>query len=87
MIRVTTDSGLTMDFAEDKLDDWDTVKLLAEVDQGEDYKIVYAAERIFGDDIELIKEHVRTNDGIVRFSSMITEIRDIFGKVGELKNS
>lgn len=86
MISIKTASGLELTFPRKKLDDWETMKLLRDIDKGEDFKLIDLCERLFDDDIEKIKEHVKDEDGDVTFTAMAEEIALIFSAVKELKN-
>lgn len=87
MISVITASGLKIEFPRKKLDDWETVKLLRKIDDGEEFLIIDLADKLFGvDGVEKIKDHVRDDSGDVSFTSMVAEINGIFEAVKELKN-
>lgn len=83
---VKTETGLEIEFDESKLDDWDTVEILMDIDNGSQARIVDLAKRVFPNDLDKIKAHVLKNEGRVSFSGMSKEIYDIFNSVEKLKN-
>lgn len=88
MIKGKTGSGFEWEIEDNAANDWETVELLSEADDGKTSSLIKAIKRIFGDDgYSALKEHVRNKKGVVATDQMIVEIREFMESTKEGKNS
>lgn len=87
-----TKSGFKFDVNEAMLDDWETVKAIADMDSGDASRsiqgIVKFVGMILGDDEKLLVDHIRgKNNGACPREVMFEEVVEIINSVKEIKNS
>ena len=76
MVQAETKRGFQYTLTDERLDDFETVELLMEAER-DPSKIIYAAQRLLGDDqYQSLKEHIR-KDGKISTVAMMEEINDI----------
>lgn len=88
MIRGTTNSGFDFEIQEEALDDWELVKLLTKLDEGDVHNIVYIGPLLLGNEqFEKLENYLKSkNNGKLRASTIIAEIAEILASTHELKN-
>ncbi len=73
-----TKSGFVFDINEDCLDDYETLEVLIQANNGDKVALFTAVERLLGaEQKERLKDHLREN-GKVRATKMVEEIQEIF---------
>lgn len=88
MIKGKTASGFEWEIEDNVANDWETVELLSEADEGKTSSLIKAIKRVFGEDgYAALKEHVRDKNGVVATDKMVTEIREFMESTKEGKNS
>ena len=79
--------GFEAQISEDTLNSWEFLELLSDIDEGEYGLIVKAARMLLGKEgVELLKEHIRTEDGKVLADAMVNAISELMESANELKN-
>lgn len=79
--------GFEAQISEDALNSWEFLELLSDIDEGEYGLIVKAARMLLGKEgVELLKEHIRTEDGKVPADAMVNAISELMESANELKN-
>ncbi|MGT2800861.1 hypothetical protein Javan290_0020 [Streptococcus phage Javan290] len=87
MLKGTTESGFSFEISEERLDNYELLETMAEVD---DNPLLYSkvVKLLLGDEqAKKLKEHLRNENGFIPNALIGNEIRDIFESVKELKNS
>lgn len=88
MAEVTTKSGFKVDIAEDAMDNWDILTYFREIDKGNVGAIVDVAPILLGEkQMESLKKHVKSKNGVVKASDMINEISEIITEFKATKKS
>lgn len=87
MIKGTTDTGFAYEIEEERLYNYEFVETLEEVESNP-IALVKAVKLLLGDEqTERLKDHVRSENGIVSTVKMTNELENIFLKQAETKNS
>lgn len=88
MIKGTTKSGFKYMLYDDKLDDYELLETLCEIDRGDVTLVPKMANQLLGEkQMSRLKDHVRNERGSVSATKMMDEISQIFNGVKALKNS
>ena len=83
-----TSSGFEYELNEEALDDYELLEDLCEIDAGNMAKMSSAMNRLIGAEQKVrLKEHLRTENGRVPMSKMMSEIEEIFKNAKAGKNS
>ena len=87
IIKGKTDSGFEFEIDPSVGDDWELLELISEAETNP-LAIIKVLNKIFDQDqVDKLKEHVRDDNGIVSTAKLMSEVTNIFSKIGELKNS
>lgn len=85
-MKVSLNDGFELEISESALDDYELFDAICEVENGKVQKTPEVVRRVLGKDGETkLKDHLRTSDGVVKFSEMQTALSEIFTAAGELK--
>ena len=88
MIEGTTESGFCFKISDERLDDYELLEAICEVDNGNSALIPKVAELTLGkEQLNALKEHLRNENGIVRTTEMFAEIMQIMKGSNDGKNS
>lgn len=88
MIKGTTKSGFKYTLYDDKLDDYELLETLCEIDRGDVTLVPKMANQLLGEkQMSRLKDHVRNERGSVSATKMMDEISQIFYGAKALKNS
>ena len=92
MSKIKTESGITFELDEDRLDDWRVLEAIAKMDSDQDAKkltgIVNLIDMIFGKDKDALIEQIASkNDGRVPVETMREVVDAIFSENKKAKNS
>ena len=92
-MKITTKTGFECDVDVDRLDDWEFAKAAAAASTGRrgadalNLTIFMVDHMLTKKDAERLQKHVKTEDGRVPTSKMMSEIEDILMKINAAKNS
>ena len=84
-MKVTTDSGFECEINENVLDDIEILEMIEAIDDGRISMIRKVLGRILKDDAARLEEHVRTEDGRIPVTALLTEFQDFIAKIKDLK--
>lgn len=84
-IKGVTSSGFSFEITEDRLANYELVEVIAEVDTNP-LVLPKVVKLMLGEQAEDLKNHVRTEDGIVPLDKISDEIREIFESKKQVKN-
>ena len=85
MKQGTTSTGFAYEIPDEKLDNWELLELLSEVDDGNEGAVVKVVKELFEpEQLKNLKSHVKSVDGSVTISGMVREIGEILN--GDEKN-
>lgn len=88
MLTGKTTSGFEFEIEDERLDDYELLEKLCEIDEGNGGKIASAITDLLGEkQKEMLKEHIRNKDGRVSAKRMIGEFAEILNATKEGKNS
>ena len=76
MQEVKLKDGFTVSVDEKALDDYELLEDLAEIDGGNGARVISAINRLFGEEVEALKEHLREN-GRVSTQAMIQALMEV----------
>ena len=83
-IKGTTPSGFKFEISERRLNNYELLELLGEVDEGNGQVL----KLLFGEEqAKAFKDHLREEDGIVPTDKLAEELKAVFNTVQELKKS
>lgn len=86
-MKGTTKSGFEFEIQPEKLNDYELLELIAEVD-GNPLLLPKLVNRLLGEDQKKkLLDHVRTEDGRAPIEKVSAEVTDIFTATKQLKNS
>ena len=68
-MKVTLKDGYVVDIDEKVLDDYEFLEDLAAIDGGKGVRVISAVNKLFGDQVEKLKDHLR-KDGRVSTAAM-----------------
>lgn len=83
-IKGTTATGFAFEISQDRMQNYELVEAISEVDTNP-LVLPRLIKLLLGDQAEALKNHVRTEDGIVPLDKMGDEIKDIFASQDQLK--
>ena len=88
MAEIKTKSGFKAVIMEDATDNWELLEAFREIDKGKTGAIVDVAPMLLGEDqFAKLKDHLRNENGVVKASDMVNEIREIIEGASETKKS
>ena len=83
-----TKSGFKFEISERRLNNYELLELIGEVDEGQGQVFPKVVKLLFGDEqAKVFKDHLREEDGIVPNDKMADEIKSVFESVNGLKKS
>lgn len=83
-IKGKTATGFAFEISQDRMQNYELVEAISEVDTNP-LVLPRLIKLLLGDQAEALKNHVRTEDGIVPLDKMGDEIKDIFASQDQLK--
>lgn len=87
MITGKTRSGFEFELDDEVLDDYELLEILHKLDSGEYGLVTEMVGKLLGEEQkDLLKEHVRGEDGKVSAKRMMDEVAEIFQANDSLKN-
>lgn len=87
MITGKTRSGFEFELDDEVLDDYELLEILHKLDSGEYGLVTEMVGKLLGEEQkDLLKEHVRGEDGKVSAKRMMDEVAEIFRANDSLKN-
>lgn len=87
MEKGRTNSGFEFEVDKEVFDDWDLLEKLNAIDKGNDALTVDVAKAVLGEEqLEALKEHVRSDTGKVSIRKMMGELEEILEACGPAKN-
>lgn len=87
MFEVKTSTGLELTIDQDRLENYELFEAITDDENGDSRAMIRIVNLLLGDDVEKLKDHVRTEKGLVPISALGAEIKDVFEQVKDLKNS
>ncbi|HEL2210133.1 TPA: hypothetical protein TZH46_000898 [Streptococcus suis] len=87
MFEVKTSTGLVLSIDQDRLENYELFEAIAAEESGDSGAMIRIVNLLLGDEAKKLKDHVRTEKGLVPISALSAEIKDIFEQVKDLKNS
>lgn len=86
MIKGKTKSGFEYEISPDIQDDYELVEMLGDIEENP-LLLARVVKRILGtNQTDQLKEHIRTESGLVGTKAMMKEVQDIFTGTNEVKN-
>lgn len=86
-MTVTLKDGFQVEINDAHLDDWQLLKMLRGIDNGEPALIVDVVDRLLGEEQgQALEKHLEV-DGITSIASMVDAVRQIMESNTEVKNS
>lgn len=83
-----TKSGFKFEISERRLNNYELLELIGEVDEGQGQVFPKVVKLLFGDEqAKAFKDYLREEDGIVPNDKMADEIKSVFESVNGLKKS
>ena len=83
-----TKSGFKFEISERRLNNYELLELIGEVDEGQGQVFPKVVKLLFGDEqAKAFTDHLREEDGIVPNDKMADEIKSVFESVNGLKKS
>ena len=87
-IKGKTPSGFEFEISERRLNNYELLELIGEVDEGNGQAFPKVLKLLFGDDqAKSFKDHLREEDGIVPTDKIADELKSVFETVQEIKKS
>lgn len=87
MIKGITSTGFKFEIEDDVLDDWNILKYLKKIDEGEIEYIIDVVPLLLGkEQEEKLEKHLKELEGRIRMTSMAKEISEIMESGKDLKN-
>jgi hypothetical protein len=88
-MEIKTSSGFTCKLDVDALNDWELYEILLDGGELVDSRFCRAVMQkcMSKADVEKLKKHVKTDDGRIPATAIVTEIMEILGKIKQEKNS
>ncbi len=88
MLTGKTTSGFEFEIEDERLDDYELLEKLCEIDQGNTGKLTSAIADFLGEkQKEALKEHIRNKNGRISVKKMVGEFAEILNATKEGKNS
>lgn len=83
-IKGTTSTGFEFEITQDRLNNYELVEAIAEVDTN---PLIFPRliKLMLGEQAERLKDHVRTEDGLVPLDKLSNEIQEIFESQQQVK--
>ena len=87
-VKGTTPSGFKFEISERRLNNYELLELIGEVDEGNGQAFPKVLKLLFGDDqAKAFKDHLREEDGIVPTDQISEELKSVFETIREVKKS
>ncbi len=87
MFEVKTSTGLVLSIDQDRLENYELFEAITDDENGVNGAMIRIVNLLLGDEAKKLKDHVRTEKGLVPIFALGAEIKDIFEQVKDLKNS
>lgn len=88
MVKGLTNSGFSYEIDEGILDDYEFLEILLKIDEGDVQYSIKMIDMLLGEEQKKrLKEHVRTENGRVPATKLVSEALEIFKSIKEGKNS
>ncbi|MCP9057429.1 hypothetical protein [Streptococcus infantis] len=87
-VKGKTPSGFKFEISERRLNNYELLELIGEVDEGNGQAFPKVLKLIFGDEqAKAFKDHLREEDGIVPTEKIAEELKSVFETIREVKKS
>lgn len=77
MKEITLKDGFKIELDDTALDDYELLEDLADIDAGKGVKVISAVSRLFGDQVDMIKDHLRNEKGKVTTTAMTEVVMEV----------
>lgn len=77
MKEIVMKDGFKIELDDTALDDYELLEDLADIDEGKRVKVISAVNRLFGDQVEAVKDHLRDKKGKVTTTAMMEVILEV----------
>lgn len=84
-IKGTTSTGFEFEISQDRLNNYELVEAIAEVDTNP-LVLPRLLNLMLGPQAQNLKDHVRTDEGLVPMESLMSEVEEIFANQKSVKN-
>lgn len=84
-IKGTTSTGFDFEISQDRLNNYELVEAVAEVDTNP-LVLPRLLNLMLGPQARDLKDHVRTDEGLVPMESLMSEVEEIFANQKSVKN-
>ncbi|WP_179395730.1 hypothetical protein [Lacticaseibacillus absianus] len=87
MLKGKTSTGFEYEISDDRVNNYELLEVLEELDESP-AALVRAVKMLLGaEQTKALKDHVRTESGVVPADRMTDELKEIFERQGAVKNS
>jgi hypothetical protein len=87
-VKGKTPSGFKFEISERRLNNYELLELIGEVDEGNGQAFPKVLKLLFGDEqAKAFKDHLREEDGIVPTEKIAEELKSVFETIREVKKS
>ena len=87
-VKGKTPSGFKFEISERRLNNYELLELIGEVDEGNGQAFPKVLKLLFGDEqAKAFKDHLREEDGIVPTEKISEELKSVFETIREVKKS
>lgn len=87
-IKGKTPSGFKFEISERRLNNYELLELIGEVDEGNGQAFPKVLKLLFGEEqAKVFKDHLREEDGIIPNEKIADELKAVFETVQEVKKS
>ena len=87
-IKGKTPSGFKFEISERRLNNYELLELIGEVDEGNGQAFPKVLKLLFGEEqAKALKDHLREEDGIIPNEKIADELKAVFETVQEVKKS
>lgn len=88
MIKGTTSTGFNFEVEDERLDDYELLEVLSDIDDGEYSKVTKMVNLLLGkEQKDALKDHLKALEGRTSAHSVIREVMEIFESCNAGKNS
>ena len=84
-IKGTTSTGFYFEISQDRLNNYELVEAIAEVDTNP-LVLPRLLNLMLGPQAQNLKDHVRTDEGLVPMKALMSEVEEIFANQKPVKN-
>lgn len=85
-MRGVTKSGFEWDVNAERLDDWEILEILSDMEDGKMLAAPKLLKKVLGDKSRDLLDHCRKDDGTVPTQAVLDEVFEIIGSLKEGKN-